>query len=117
MNRALRYIIAGFVLVCVISSLRFKCLNLMGYRLFYILSDSMEPAIMTGDIVVAKVTDGSDIKEGDVAAYRLDGRVPIFIIHRVLSESEEGFIFKGDNNDAPDEMVVPKRRVMYKVIS
>ena len=94
--------------------------NVLGYRHFYIASESMEPTIMTQQLVLTKTIEPDEIHKGDIIAYKNKDMNKI-IIHRVIGikEDEEGnklFRFKGDNNEEADPYDVTEDMIMYKVI-
>lgn len=71
----------------------------------YVATDSMEPQLEPGDgfVGIPKPLAG-DISEGDVITYRaqiLGGGG--LTTHRVVDETEEGYITKGDNNPFTDQ--------------
>jgi len=87
-----------------------------------VLTGSMEPEIMPGDIVlVDKASDEKDIYDlqvGDVLNFK---RGDIVITHRIIEiiEDEAGnvsFRTKGDNNDSPDVEIVKPQDVKGRVI-
>lgn len=86
--------------------------DFMGYKPFIVLSGSMEPSIMTGDMVFVKETDGDSLQVGDVIAYRSGGAV---ITHRIVEIATEGgekrYITQGDANDSPDQTSVKPAEV------
>lgn len=79
------------------------------YRLFAIVSDSMEPTIPTGDMIVGRVpTSAENVKEGDVITYeyRSNGSVTL-ITHRVTEVVAEAngsvrYVTQGDNAPRAD---------------
>ncbi len=92
--------------------------------LMLVASNSMEPTISTGDIIVVKSIDSSQIRLGDVIVYQ-KSLSEFIILHRVVcivtstgSSCSPGFYLyincyvppcyytKGDNNPAPDPWVV-----------
>lgn len=82
--------------------------DFFGYKPFIVMSGSMEPTIMTGDLIVSKNINADDVKAGDVISYHLGDAV---ITHRVLEITADGngarqFIMQGDNNNAKDEKPV-----------
>lgn len=94
---------------------------LMGYKPFFILSESMEPCIKTYQIVLGVPINDSEIEVGDIAAYELyaegSQRIKETIIHRVHSINEDGtYQFKGDNNTNIDVNSVEKDRIKYKIV-
>jgi signal peptidase len=79
----------------------------LGYKPFIVLSGSMEPGIMPGDLIITKNTNPEDIKVGDVITFRPDKSAAIS--HRVTEISNEGvlsFYTKGDANINPDKDAV-----------
>lgn len=78
--------------------------DFMGYKPFIVLSGSMEPTIMTGDMVFVKETDASMLQKGDVVAYRSGESV---ITHRIMEVVDENgetrYVTQGDANNAADE--------------
>ncbi|MBP3814469.1 MAG: signal peptidase I [Butyrivibrio sp.] len=95
--------------------------SFFGYRIMWVRTPSMEPAIMTGDFVLVKTADESDVSVGDIAVYRKkDADVGLFhyrIIHRIIAKTGDGnFIFKGDNNEAPDPYEVAPDQMEYKTV-
>ena len=81
--------------------------SLFGLTPMIVLTDSMEPLINEGDIIIAKTCDPADIKEGDVISF-FDPASPTdaILTHRVISVyEEEGVRYAntaGDNNASSD---------------
>ena len=69
----LNILIVAFVLLFlfVVCMQRFSGnkLSFFDYRLFTVVSNSMEPEFMVGDVLVAKETDPANIKVGDAVSY------------------------------------------------
>lgn len=80
------------------------------YDVRYIESGSMEPGIHVGAIVLIDPTayKDEDPQVGDIAMYQTSTRE---IIHRIIDESDDGYIFKGDNNDSEDFAPVPAENI------
>ncbi len=90
--------------------------GLFGIWLYSVRSGSMEPAIHRGSLVVVRRTDS--IKQGDVITFYTGFRKNT-ITHRVLEIVNRGQLYyrtKGDANNAPDSVLVPKEMVVGKVI-
>jgi signal peptidase len=81
--------------------------HLFGYRTATMLTGSMEPGIMPGDVVVTVPKPAADVKVGDVISYRIpveDHRVETHRITKVVHH-KDGTIdiqTKGDNNPGVD---------------
>jgi len=72
---------------------------------------SMEPALHTGDLVVARRQD--TYHPGDIVAFRTEGGN---VIHRIVDGSaEEGFITQGDNRDGVDQWRPKPKDILGKM--
>lgn len=81
--------------------------DFMGYKPFIVLSGSMEPEIMTGDMVLVKNTDAGNLQEGDVIAFKSGEAVVTHRIMEVKTENGEvSYVTQGDANDSPDQTSV-----------
>ncbi len=84
-----------------------KVPDFLGYKPFIVLSGSMEPSIMTGDMVFVKETDPDSLKVGDVIAYKSGSAVVTHRIVEVKSENgETRYVTQGDANNAADQGMV-----------
>ena len=85
-----------------------------GYRSFLVQSGSMEPTIMTGDIII--VQKKSVYTTGDVVTFDDDGRI---VTHRIIREQGEGdsryYETKGDANRSADEARVTRSDIVGAV--
>lgn len=79
------------------------------YRLFAIVSDSMEPEIPTGNMIVGKVPDSeAEIEVGTVITYELtQGNSIVLITHRVTAITTDAdgntrYTTRGDNANGTD---------------
>ena len=82
-----------------------------------VLTQSMEPKLPPGTLIIIRPTPIGDIKLGDVLTYQIKSGQPEVVSHRVISRSVDTkgrttFITKGDNNDLPD--AGPVRKVQIK---
>lgn len=65
------------------------------YKAYNITTNSMEPTINMGDIIIVKkVKDEENLKNGEIITHR--------IIDIVETNGEKRYITKGDNNNIPD---------------
>ena len=87
-----------------------------GLRSLLIRSGSMEPTIMTGDVILIKVME--TYGEKDVVTFKEQGER--IVTHRILKETEkEGsveFITKGDANRSIDNDIVKPENIIGKVM-
>ena len=73
--------------------------------LSYVTSESMEPTIETGDGFVAVPTAvAGPVEEGDVVVFEAEQiQGGGLTTHRIVGETEQGFITRGDNNPFTDQ--------------
>ena len=93
-------------------------MNFLGYSVNLVMSESMEPTIMTGDVVITKQIKFEDVEVGDIVVYKHtyeNGNYKA-IIHRVIGKTDDYLIFKGDNNQEQDPWKVYPEDVRAKVI-
>lgn len=93
--------------------------SVFSYRMFYIMSESMEPVIGENDIVMGKVVPKDEkLKVGNIYAYKRDGMLgQEIVIHRLIAITEDGrYQFKGDNNELPDEALVERQDIGYEIL-
>jgi signal peptidase I len=97
--------LVGYVFVTVM--LTFSVLSFAGItKARVVLTESMQPTINPGDIVLSLNPERLPPKVGDIVTYtgrRYDGTAVASFTHRVMSgDAQNGFVMKGDNNPAPD---------------
>jgi signal peptidase len=97
--------LVGYVFITVM--LTFSVLSFAGItKARIVLTESMQPTINPGDIVLSLNPERLPPKIGDVVTYtgrRFDGTAVATFTHRVMSgDAQNGFVMKGDNNPAPD---------------
>ena len=113
----IKYIIITILVIMLITNIylivksklhKDKVPSLFGYKVFIVLSDSMETEITTGDIVITKNTDVKDLKVDDIIAYK--NSKEYVTTHRIVNIVEEDnnicFETKGDKNNTNDLQVV-----------
>ena len=84
-----------------------------GYAPLIVLTGSMEPVIKSGDLIIIKQIDGSNVRVKDVIAFfDPDGNGTSILTHRVEEVFEENgtlyFRTKGDANNTADRLPVPE---------
>ncbi|MBQ8293554.1 MAG: signal peptidase I [Bacilli bacterium] len=84
---------------------------------FIVLTDSMDPEIKSGDLIICNKIDPDEVKVDDIISF-FDpaGNGVSVVTHRVLEIIEEDgtlkFRTKGDNNNTEDQMLVPADKVI-----
>ncbi|NLP82819.1 signal peptidase I [Microbacterium sp. CFH 90308] len=80
--------------------------TLVGGSAMTVLTQSMEPGLPPGTLVVIRPTPVEDIRVGDVVTYQIRSGESAVVSHRVTAKTytdgELTFVTKGDNNDAVD---------------
>ena len=96
-----------------------KVPGVLGYTPLIVLTDSMYPDIKSGDIIICKDIDPTDIKEEDVISFfdPEDKNHTAVVTHEVIEViiDEDGnryFRTKGTNNNAEDKASVPAADVL-----
>lgn len=78
---------------------------------YYIQTGSMEPTLHVGAVVMIDKNKTPDVT--DIAAYESGGNI---VVHRVVAETDEGYIFKGDANAIEDASVITEDQIKGTVI-
>lgn len=85
-----------------------------GVKPSFIPSQSMEPTINPGSIVITRDINPDDVRVGDIVMYQ---RGRTHVLHRVIEKRPDGtFIFKGDHNNTPDPDPVQARQIEARLI-
>lgn len=81
--------------------------RIMGYRVFTVISGSMEPEYSVGDLIYVKEVDPLTVKVGDPITFVLNENL-VVATHRVTAIDYENqrFTTKGDANEIEDQSPV-----------
>lgn len=92
--------------------------GIMGYKPMMVLTESMDPKIKSGDLIIIKEIDPTSLKEGDIITF-FDpaGNGHSTVTHRIetrIEDPEKGLCFetKGDNNNIADRKYVEAEAVV-----
>ena len=101
LSLGLVFIVAGLALLLIVVP------KATGSTPLTILTQSMEPKLPPGTLIVVRPTAVSKIRVGDVVTYQIVSGQPAVISHRVISISASSngsrtFVLKGDNNAMAD---------------
>lgn len=84
---------------------------LLGYRMLVVRSDSMAPAIRTGDVIITRVTRAGAIGAGDIVTFPDPSRAHKLVTHRVVERETTPealhYVTRGDANGADEHWSVP----------
>lgn len=114
-SRTLLIAIIILFLVTLIRSIVFNKTDVFGYRIYLIMSGSMEPEINVKDAVITKETD--DLQKGDIIAFQTGNTVTVHRIANVITkENDNLYQTKGDNNNVEDANLVAQSQVRGKYV-
>lgn len=124
-------ILSWILLICMVLLFLFSCKSIietkktgepsfvLGYRLIYVTSGSMEPTIKTHGMALTKeVQSIDDVKENDIISFtvRTDDGSLIRTTHRIYKIEDDGKIYtKGDNNTVVDSYPITISNIESKV--
>ncbi len=127
LNAIVIFLVIAFILVVFLQRFSDNKLSFFNYRMFTVISGSMEPRYKIGDVLVSKEVEPSEIKVGDTISYL--GKSGSFkdkiITHEVveINKDENGdYIFhsKGLTNIVEDPIVYESQLygvVKYRVVT
>ncbi|WP_144714719.1 signal peptidase I [Curtobacterium pusillum] len=110
LSTGLLVIVAGLAVVLIVVP------KATGSTPLTVLTQSMEPTLPPGTLLVVRPTPVADIRIGDVVTYQITSGQPAVVSHRVVSiaSSSDGsrtFTLKGDNNALPDPAPVTAAQI------
>jgi len=108
------FFIAAFVIGFFITAIsNFNVIG--GYKSLIVQSGSMEPTIMTGDVII--VAQASSYRQNEVITfYDIDGYLTTHRIFEIVSGSSPRYVTKGDANRVQDNNEVSLTQIIGKVI-
>lgn len=116
----IQYTIIIFLFLIIGGVILSKFNTPLGFRLFSVLSGSMEPAISKGSLILVRPVD--KYQTGDIITFRGEGDSKETVTHRIINVVEDkdnnkfGYETKGDANEDPDPELIARRRVIGKVM-
>lgn len=106
LGQVVLFVILIFFILLNILSMNNK--SLFGFRIYRVISGSMQPALQIGDVIIIK--NANNYAEKDIITY--DNGLTT-ITHRIKSINGDEIITEGDANDAPDKPIT-KDRILGK---
>jgi signal peptidase len=108
---------AFLILVVALAVLTIALPALVGGRPLTVLTQSMEPGLPPGTLIVVHPVPVGEIRVGDVITYQIASGKPGVVSHRVVEKtiSTDGsttFVTQGDNNDVADEQSVQEVQIV-----
>lgn len=105
------FIIVSISILNIYSLKKGKQPSLFGYGVFYIMTGSMEPTISKGSLVIDKVKNYGDIKDGDIVTFKGENTITTHRVYKVIDGGQR-FITKGDANNAEDPGFRDKKDIL-----
>lgn len=102
LGQVVLFVILIFFILLNILSMNNK--SLLGFRIYRVISGSMQPALQIGDVIIIK--KANNYAEKDIITY--DNGLTT-ITHRIKSINGDEIITEGDANDAPDKPITRDR--------
>ena len=109
-------VLGTLLLIAVIAiALPLAAPDALGFKLYNIMSGSMEPELPVGSLIVVQACDPETVLEDDIVAYENEDGV--VIAHRVVTNREMlgELVTKGDANESEDPAPIPYSSVLGKV--
>ena len=95
-------ILAYFIVANIIATKNNSIASFFGYSISYVPTPSMEPTIESNStIIFDQDYSYDDLNVGDIIVYKNTDE-NIYVIHRIISKTDYGFVTQGDNNSIPD---------------
>ena len=116
------------ILACVCMTLFFKMItggemSVLGYRFYYVITESMDPTIRPYSEIVVKEVEPSTLEEGDIITFRSKDPAIYGLpnTHRIVAKvtdetGKAAFVTQGDHNPQPDSFLVYPEEIYGKVI-
>jgi len=114
LSRAFSWIIVLFLLSLSVILFLSAFDTPVKFRVFSVLSGSMEPKIHTGSLVL--VIPQENYAVGDVITVHSANNKKETVTHRLHNIKDDKYELKGDANQNPDSELVTKDRAMGKVV-
>lgn len=110
-------IFAFIITIASLTNKNSRIVNIGGYYFFSIKTESMEPAIKKGDIIIGKKYDQTDLNKGDIISFlTVENDRTIILTHRIEEVYSDGALVsyqtKGDNNEKPDNVHVTRGSIL-----
>lgn len=105
----LGWIVLGVLLLPIVGQIAFTLLPGLGS--YIVLSGSMTPVLRSGSLVYTY--DTGHYESGDVITF---AQGDTLVTHRIVRETDDGFVTKGDARTYSDSFVVQQRQIRGEVL-
>lgn len=118
-NMTKRGRISSIVVVSILLLIILLNSGLIKYQMFVIGSNSMNPYIYRGDVIIARRTNSKEIKQikkGEILVFRYDKKIVSHRVYKIIIRNNKlYFRTKGDNNDQVDDNLAKESDVIGTV--
>lgn len=98
--------------VVILVAAAFIVPKFVGIMPYIVESGSMEPQIHTGAVAFIDTHD-KDVAVGDVVTYKIgEAGSEKYVTHRIVKESPDGYVTKGDANEVEDANCVKQEQIV-----
>ncbi|MDD4839822.1 MAG: signal peptidase I [Clostridia bacterium] len=103
--------LCGVALLAIVQRSTDKSPHVFGYYMYTVLTDSMEPTLMVGDVILSKQAVAEELKVGDIVTYKAEtGALEGYnLTHRIVRlldvENVKYVVTQGDNTSGEDAPV------------
>lgn len=115
-NMTKRGRISSIVVVSILLLIILLNSGLIKYQMFVIGSNSMNPYIYRGDVIIARRTNSKEIKQikkGEILVFRYDKKIVSHRVYKIITRNNKlYFRTKGDNNDQVDDNLAKESDVI-----
>lgn len=118
-NMTKRGRISSIVVVSILLLIILLNSGLIKYQMFVIGSNSMNPYIYRGDVIIARRTNSKEIKQikkGEILVFRYNKKIVSHRVYKIITRNNKlYFRTKGDNNDQVDDNLAKESDVIGTV--
>lgn len=118
-NMTKRGRISSIVVVSILLLIILLNSGLIKYQMFVIGSNSMNPYIYRGNVIIARRTNSKEIKQikkGEILVFRYDKKIVSHRVYKIITRNNKlYFRTKGDNNDQVDDNLAKESDVIGTV--
>lgn len=108
-HRRVRWIVLFVLIAPILFQIAFALAP--GVGSYVVQSSSMKPTFAQGSLIY--VHESGHYTAGDIVTYTDDGTL---ITHRIIRETEDGFVTKGDANTTPDDEKILPGQIQGEVL-
>ncbi len=100
--------------ILILSIFSYNHTSLFGFRIYKVMTGSMEPTIKISDTILIKKSN--NYKKNDIVTYKDSSNE--YVTHRIISVNNDSIITKGDANNTEDNPIKEKEiigKMIFKI--